>query len=209
MELIFRSGFSIQEDASDISGRGVGMEAVRTHIEEHGGTIALDSQLGKGLTVTLSVPKMAFRARAIKASRQTERMELLRVGLNPVSRDRCRATVELGCQGQTHRGQADGAGLEQEIRGAAQATVYALVHALGTDRSTFELLDIQTVQVFGGLAAVVALSVNYQNETQDVVGFSVVKEHAAHAAVCAVLNGTNRCVQRIGLAEETGPNVAG
>ncbi len=143
------------------------------------------------------------------ASRQTERIELLRVGLNPAPRDRCRATVELGCQGQTYRGQADGAGLEKEIRGAAQATVYAIVHALGTDRSTVELFEIQTVQVFGGLAVVVALSVNYQSETQHVVGFSVVKAHAARAAVRAVLNGTNRCVQRIWLAEETGPNVAG
>lgn len=60
------------------------------------------------------------------ASRQTERIELLRVGLNPVPRDRCRATVELGCQGQTYRGQADEAGLEKEIRGAARAAAVAL-----------------------------------------------------------------------------------
>ena len=50
--LIFRSGFSTQEDADDISGRGVGMEAVRTHVEEHGGTLVLDSELGKWLTGT-------------------------------------------------------------------------------------------------------------------------------------------------------------
>ena len=58
--LIFRSGFSTQRDATEISGRGLGMEAVQTHIEEHGGTVALDSQLGKGLTVTLVVPRVAF-----------------------------------------------------------------------------------------------------------------------------------------------------
>lgn len=61
IELIFRSGFSTQAEANDISGRGVGMDAVRTQIEEYGGTIALDSQLGKGLTVTLTVPKTVVR----------------------------------------------------------------------------------------------------------------------------------------------------
>jgi len=61
IELIFRSGFSTQVEANDISGRGVGMEAVRTQIEEYGGTIALDSQLGEGLTVTLTVPKNVVR----------------------------------------------------------------------------------------------------------------------------------------------------
>ena len=60
IELIFRSGFSTQAEANDFSGRGVGMEAVRTQIEERGGTIALDSRLGQGLTVTLTVPKKAF-----------------------------------------------------------------------------------------------------------------------------------------------------
>ena len=61
IELIFRSGFSTQAEANDISGRGVGMDAVRTQIEEYGGTIALDSQLGEGLTVTLTVPKNVVR----------------------------------------------------------------------------------------------------------------------------------------------------
>ncbi len=61
IELIFRSGFSTQAEANDISGRGVGIDAVRTQIEEYGRTIALDSQLGEGLTVTLTVPKNVVR----------------------------------------------------------------------------------------------------------------------------------------------------
>ena len=43
VELLFTSGFSTAETTSDISGRGVGMDAVRTKIRELGGEVVIDS----------------------------------------------------------------------------------------------------------------------------------------------------------------------
>lgn len=54
--LIFAPGFSTREQISDISGRGVGMDVVKTRVAELGGTIGIDSQLGQGSTVRLSIP---------------------------------------------------------------------------------------------------------------------------------------------------------
>lgn len=54
--LIFAAGFSTAEAVSNISGRGVGMDVVRTNIEKIGGTIELASIPGKGTTFTLKIP---------------------------------------------------------------------------------------------------------------------------------------------------------
>lgn len=54
--LIFAPGFSTAEAVSDISGRGVGMDVVRTNIEDLGGTIELDSRWGSGTRMRLKLP---------------------------------------------------------------------------------------------------------------------------------------------------------
>lgn len=55
-EIIFRPGFSTAATVSDISGRGVGMDVVKTRVVELGGTLSVRSQLGKGSTLELAVP---------------------------------------------------------------------------------------------------------------------------------------------------------
>ncbi|HEX5304751.1 MAG TPA: chemotaxis protein CheA [Dyella sp.] len=55
-ELIFRAGFSTAATVSDISGRGVGMDVVKTRITELGGTLRVYSRLGHGSTLELAVP---------------------------------------------------------------------------------------------------------------------------------------------------------
>ncbi|HET6431118.1 chemotaxis protein CheA [Dyella sp.] len=55
-ELIFRAGFSTAATVSDISGRGVGMDVVKTRITELGGTLRVHSRLGHGSTLELAVP---------------------------------------------------------------------------------------------------------------------------------------------------------
>ena len=54
--LIFAAGFSTASAVSELSGRGVGMDAVRAAITEMGGRVALENQPGRGLTVRLSLP---------------------------------------------------------------------------------------------------------------------------------------------------------
>ena len=55
-ELIFRPGFSTAAQISDISGRGVGMDVVKTRVAELGGTLQVHSRLGFGSTLELTVP---------------------------------------------------------------------------------------------------------------------------------------------------------
>jgi two-component system chemotaxis sensor kinase CheA len=55
-ELIFRPGFSTAAQISDISGRGVGMDVVKTRVAELGGTLQVHSRLGHGSMLELTVP---------------------------------------------------------------------------------------------------------------------------------------------------------
>lgn len=55
-ELIFLPGFSTAAVVSDVSGRGVGMDVVRRNIQELGGSIEIDSALGKGSTMRIRLP---------------------------------------------------------------------------------------------------------------------------------------------------------
>ncbi|WP_428533671.1 chemotaxis protein CheW [Rhodopila sp.] len=53
---IFRAGFSTAATVSAVSGRGVGMDVVKTNIEKIGGTIELKSTAGQGTTFTVKIP---------------------------------------------------------------------------------------------------------------------------------------------------------
>ena len=55
-DLIFLPGFSTVENATDVSGRGVGMDVVRSNLKKINGSIELDSRPGEGTTITLRVP---------------------------------------------------------------------------------------------------------------------------------------------------------
>lgn len=58
VNLIFLSGLSTKDEASEISGRGVGMDAVKNYVESLGGSIQLLSQVGRGTTFTLKIPAL-------------------------------------------------------------------------------------------------------------------------------------------------------
>lgn len=54
--LIFAPGFSTKEEISDISGRGVGMDVVKTKITQLNGSVSIQSELGVGTTLEIKVP---------------------------------------------------------------------------------------------------------------------------------------------------------
>ena len=54
--LIFAPGFSTKTEISDVSGRGVGMDVVKTRIEQLNGTVEIDSRLGRGSIIHIQVP---------------------------------------------------------------------------------------------------------------------------------------------------------
>jgi len=56
LDFIFLPGFSTVEKASDLSGRGVGMDVVRSNLEKMNGAVEVDSRPGQGTTILLRVP---------------------------------------------------------------------------------------------------------------------------------------------------------
>ncbi|MGB1681600.1 MAG: chemotaxis protein CheA, partial [Acidimicrobiales bacterium] len=55
-ELIFNAGFSTADKVTNVSGRGVGMDVVRTNVEKIGGSIDIDTVFGQGTTLTVKIP---------------------------------------------------------------------------------------------------------------------------------------------------------
>jgi two-component system chemotaxis sensor kinase CheA len=56
LQMIFLPGFSTAERITNVSGRGVGMDVVRTNVERIGGKVEIDSRPGKGTTLRLRIP---------------------------------------------------------------------------------------------------------------------------------------------------------
>ncbi len=56
INLIFLPGFSTAEKITDVSGRGVGMDVVKTNLDKLGGIIDIDSEMGKGSTIRIKLP---------------------------------------------------------------------------------------------------------------------------------------------------------
>ena len=56
LQLVFLPGFSTAAAVTNVSGRGVGMDVVRTNVEKIGGKVEIDSRTGKGTTLRLRIP---------------------------------------------------------------------------------------------------------------------------------------------------------
>src|SRR5271157_1435483 len=56
LQLLFLPGFSTAATVTNVSGRGVGMDVVRTNVEKIGGKVEIDSRAGKGTTLRLRIP---------------------------------------------------------------------------------------------------------------------------------------------------------
>ena len=56
LQLVFLPGFSTASAVTNVSGRGVGMDVVRTNVEKIGGKVEIDSHVGKGTTLRLRIP---------------------------------------------------------------------------------------------------------------------------------------------------------
>ncbi|MBG08357.1 MAG: hypothetical protein CME68_06335 [Halobacteriovoraceae bacterium] len=56
IDLIFLPGLSVKDEVTEVSGRGVGMSAVRTEIERLGGTISVSSEIDVGTKFTIKLP---------------------------------------------------------------------------------------------------------------------------------------------------------
>jgi two-component system chemotaxis sensor kinase CheA len=75
-QFIFKPGFSTAAQVTSVSGRGVGMDVVRTNIEKIGGTIELSSEEGKGSTFLIKIPLTLAIVSALIVGVGTERFAI-------------------------------------------------------------------------------------------------------------------------------------
>lgn len=79
--LIFLPGFSTAEKVSNVSGRGVGMDVVKTNIEKIGGTVDLQSKSGLGTTIKIKIPLTLAIIPALIVTSDSDRYAIPQVNL--------------------------------------------------------------------------------------------------------------------------------
>jgi two-component system chemotaxis sensor kinase CheA len=139
IDLVFAAGFSTAAEISDISGRGVGMDVVRSTVEGLGGRVTLTSRPGAGTTVRLDLPMTIAMSRimVVEAGRQLfgvsmeavsettrvapERISRIKNNLGFVQRDRVVPIVSL----------AELMKLPEPERDLAQSRLFLVVEAAG------------------------------------------------------------------------------
>lgn len=149
LRLIFEAGLSTASEVTAISGRGVGMDVVRSNIERIGGTVEVDSNVGEGTRLTLRVPLTLTIIPALTVSVAGQSFAIPRAAIDEIVRaNGASVTLEkLGGAGvATIRGRrvpeialADVLGLQSDIPEEERSLVVlrpagADVYALAVDR---------------------------------------------------------------------------
>jgi len=162
LKLIFLPGFSTAEKVTNISGRGVGMDVVKTNIEKIGGVVDLKSTLGGGSTIILKIPLTLAIIPALMVTSGGQRfaipqvnlLELLRVPPKEIRRSleqvkgaffyRLRGHLIpiafLGDALRLQQAKITAAGLQAELTGEAAAHCSLNIVVLRADQQTFGLL---------------------------------------------------------------------
>lgn len=96
LRFIFRPGFSTAAAVTAVSGRGVGMDVVKTNMERIGGTIEVASALGRGATFTVKIPLTLAIVSALIVESGTERFAIPQIGVVELVRLGNRAQGENG-----------------------------------------------------------------------------------------------------------------
>ena len=86
IELIFLSGFSTAHSVSDLSGRGVGMDAVRSSVARLGGALTIESAKGAGSRVSLSLPLAMVMTKVMVVRAGGERFGVPMDGISETAR---------------------------------------------------------------------------------------------------------------------------
>jgi two-component system chemotaxis sensor kinase CheA len=85
-QLIFLPGFSTAEQVTNTSGRGVGMDVVKTNIERIGGTVDVQSTVGRGTTIRVKIPLTLAIVPALIVESGEERYAIPQVSLQELVR---------------------------------------------------------------------------------------------------------------------------
>jgi two-component system chemotaxis sensor kinase CheA len=104
--LIFLPGFSTAQKVTKVSGRGVGMDVVKTNVEKIGGTVDLQSATGRGTTVRVKIPLTLAIIPALVVSCGGDRYAIPQVSLLELVRlapDQVRGGIEMVQGAPVHR----------------------------------------------------------------------------------------------------------
>jgi two-component system chemotaxis sensor kinase CheA len=137
LDLIFRPGFSTATEVTNVSGRGVGMDVVRTNIERIGGSVDIASVVGEGTTCRVRIPLTLAIIPALVVGEQGERYAIPQANLVELVRlegEDLRRNVEVLAGAPVLR-----------LRGRLLPLV-SLAEALGGERADAESLTIVVVQ---------------------------------------------------------------
>jgi two-component system chemotaxis sensor kinase CheA len=97
LNLIFLPGFSTAEKITNLSGRGVGMDVVKTNIDRVNGTVDLQSYPGKGTTIKIKIPLTLAIVRAVIVQSNGKRFAIPQVNIQELVRldsERIRTEIE-------------------------------------------------------------------------------------------------------------------
>lgn len=92
---ILMPGFSTAEKVSDVSGRGVGMDVVKTNIERLGGVIDIQSVYGTGTTITMQLPLTLAIISSLVVASEGRRFAVPQVGIEELVRVRSKDITKL------------------------------------------------------------------------------------------------------------------
>ncbi|MCH8156257.1 MAG: chemotaxis protein CheA [Nitrospinae bacterium] len=81
VNMVFAAGFSTAEKVTNVSGRGVGMDVVKTNIEKIGGTVEIQSRPGEGTTLKVKIPLTLAIIPALTVTCGTDRYAIPQVNL--------------------------------------------------------------------------------------------------------------------------------
>jgi two-component system chemotaxis sensor kinase CheA len=98
IQLILLPGFSTAAQVTNVSGRGVGMDVVKTNVEKIGGTLDIHSNVGKGTTLRIKIPLTLAIVPALIVTCDEDRYCIPQVSLLELVRlegDRARTDIEL------------------------------------------------------------------------------------------------------------------
>lgn len=98
IQLILLPGFSTAQTVTNVSGRGVGMDVVKTNVEKIGGTLDINSTMGKGTTLRIKIPLTLAIVPALIVTCNGDRYCIPQVSLLELVRlegDRARVDIEL------------------------------------------------------------------------------------------------------------------
>jgi len=137
LDLIFRPGFSTAGKVTNVSGRGVGMDVVRTNMERIGGTVDLSGRLGQGTTVRVRIPLTLAIIPALVIGQGEQRYAVPQANLLEL--------VRLDASDRTRDIEMLGGAPVLRLRGHLLPLI-GLDDALGVDAGSAEALTVVVVQ---------------------------------------------------------------